>query len=503
MTATPAAPRPPAGGLNWERLFPAMVALVVGLAAISTQSFWMDEAVTALIAGQPSPAAWWRFLSLDGGSDTQMPFYMLYVWLWDKLFDSTEWWLRAANLPWLMLGFLAIPRRQIYFFLALAVSPFLWFYTNEARPYAMQVGAGLILIGSLWRLLELSPNPSRVESPGKFPVVGFCFGLIVLAGSSLLGMIWAGAMLAAALAVLGWPRAIHFARQNLPVLAVTALSLILLALFYLWSLKRGNHPTPGKTGISNVFFVTYELTGFSGFGPGRLDIRSSGLAAFYPFLVPLALEAAMVTAVFFAGAKWISKKISRQTVLGVAVALGAASCLLLVAGVATHFRLLGRHFAPLAPWLLLVFALGLRQLDERGGWRKFWLWGFLLLSLGSALSLRFCARHAKDDYRGAAALAVGANARGERVWWCADAPAAVYYHVPLAYPQNAALAPGLVWLMSNPPAETLTNPPPDVLLFSRPEFYDQNGRMRDYLERNHYQVAETLPAFTVWRPKKR
>ena len=487
-----------AGGLDWEVLLPLVLAVVVGALAVTSQSFWMDESSTGLTAFQPTPGTWWRSLLLNGGSNSQMPFYMFYVWFWEKIFDPTEWMLRAANIPWLVLGFLAVPRRQGLFLFTLAASPFLWYYLNEFRPYIMQVSSSLLMLGAVWRLAEM-PESNRAHE--KIWVGCFGLGAILLAGSSLLGVIWMAAGGAAAAAVLGWRRSWQVLCRNWIVPVVMGPLLLVLAAYYLWSLKHGARAVLGFTNVSNVLFVFYELTGFSGFGPGRLDIRSGGLAVFRPFLVPLLLYAAVLGCVLFAGCKCVLQKTPRRVWLGVAAALGAAVVLLVAVGVVMHFRVLGRHFAPLAPCLLLLVAFGLRHLEERGGWRRFLVVAFLLSSLVSALSLRFCERHTKDDNRAAAALASGASRQGKVVWWCADGSSALFYNVPLALARpDAVFAPGQVWWVNDAPEAWVTNAVlPDLVLLSKPDIHDAHGFNRALLERNHYQVTNTFQAFTVWQ----
>ncbi|MGE9269160.1 MAG: hypothetical protein ACQKBU_00010 [Verrucomicrobiales bacterium] len=50
-----------------------LVSLVVGCAAISRQSLWMDEGATAFRALMPNLEMWWSMLRRLGGSDIQMP----------------------------------------------------------------------------------------------------------------------------------------------------------------------------------------------------------------------------------------------------------------------------------------------------------------------------------------------------------------------------------------------------------------------------------------------
>ena len=81
-----------------------LLSLLVGLIAINRDSFWIDEAFSAHYAVQPTVASWWHYLSGDVGSDTQMPLYMFYLWVWEKFSGSSEWALRAANIPWFLLA---------------------------------------------------------------------------------------------------------------------------------------------------------------------------------------------------------------------------------------------------------------------------------------------------------------------------------------------------------------------------------------------------------------
>jgi len=123
---------------------------------------------------------------------------------------------------------------------------------------------------------------------------------------------------------------------------------------------------------------------------------------------------------------------------------------------------------------------------------------FISFSLASAFSLRFAERHAKDDYRSAAAVAHAAAAQHLRVWWCADINAGLYYGLPVA-PELAATT-NQIWLALNASANALARQPvPDVVVLSRPEINDPLGAVRDWLAQNHFHVAASPHLFTVWR----
>ena len=105
-------------------------------------------------------------------------------------------------------------------------------------------------------------------------------------------------------------------------------------------------------------------------------------------------------------------------------------------------------------WFCLL-ALGLSALwDHREGWMgRPLLEAYLLLSLCSCLSIRFAARHQRDDYRDAAQTAINALRQHQVVWWSADSGCAQYYKLPLDTQPN-----GKNPTLSLPPNRTFTTP---------------------------------------------
>lgn len=84
------------------------ISLMAGLVAVSPESFWIDEGWTAFFAAQPDFGSLAAAMKIETVSDVQVPFYVAYLWVWEKAFGPGEWTLRAANLPWLLLGHAAL-----------------------------------------------------------------------------------------------------------------------------------------------------------------------------------------------------------------------------------------------------------------------------------------------------------------------------------------------------------------------------------------------------------
>lgn len=483
-----------------------LVLVAAGVLAVGGQSLWIDEANTALKARQPTVADWWYTLAAEKGSDLQMPLYMFWIWGCGKIFGTGEVALRAVNLFWFVPGALALVRvcagqraRQWAVLLTVASSPFAAYYLNEARPYALQLGASLFLLATLCRWNQIQDSPPA----GRGWVWGFGLALVALAGSSLLGLIWVAAALAAVLLV--WPGSqwAELLRKNLLAWLTAAGLLAALAGYYVWTLKVGARASAAAaTDWKNVIFGGYELLGFAGLGPGRLELRAGGSGVFQAHAFALGFYAVTVGGLLGHGLAELWRSRSRGKVLMLAAVALAPAILILAAGVALHFRVLGRHFTPLAAVLLWVLALGAVPAWRRGAWGRILVVGFLALSLGSVLALRFAARHGKDDYRGAAAVAQAALRQGQTVWWNADVSGARYYQLPLAT-NVPPVAGQVLWLM-NPADRTFAMVGrPDVVLASRRDIYDAGGTLAEFLAREKFERARELRAFTVWRRAKK
>ena len=462
------------------------------------------------------------------GSDLQMPLYMIYMWGFAKIFGLGEWTLRAANIPWFVAGVAAFisafPKPQRYAAAAVTLlCPFAWFYLNEARPYAMQLGSSLVIFAALYRLSGDISMPPRCERNWS---IAFCLGILVLCGSSLLGVIWAGAAFLSLFFLFSRKRLMQLLRAHWLSCLLTAGLLAALAGYYVWTIKFGargletadqtggnaaltavksaarfRQGFAGSTELQSLAYLVYELLGFTGLGPGKLEIRTGGFSAFRHYAPQLALYAVTLLPLFLLAALRIirgpgsAKKIS----LGLIVLLPLA--LLLPAGYFLGFLVLARHCTPLMPALFFGLSLGLVRAGASNRMIiKLLAAAFLVLSLFSCLSLRFAFRHEKDDYRDAAQAAITALRHGQRVWWNAADDGAFYYHVPLSALPDIADAATLV--LNPTPQALATFPPPDlVIITSKPDLYDNQQALAKYVRNNPYTRIVTFPAFAVWQRK--
>lgn len=483
--------------------------LMVGAFAISKQSYWIDEALSLIVAMAPNPSEAWKYAQAVSGSTLQMPLYQVYLYGWHKVFGSAEWAMRASNLPWFVFGQLAFllllrqrPKLALLACLLAAVSPILWIYLDETRPYLMQYAAACWLVAALVRF---TARPDAATSADREPlslaeIAAVVTAAVVLFASSLIGVIWTGAFaLAIASVLVRGKSARPAAAPGLWLIGLIALTFLVgFTAYYVltWNdAGRGYH----RAGVSLLSFpfIAYELLGFSGFGPGKLQMRADPAASVLgsiPALLPLA--ATLFTLSVFAVLETRRHVKNKPAITAWLLALGLPTLLIFAAMFFFDTRPLPRHFIPALPAVVLLLA----SLLQHAFAQKSILWRGVavllpLLWLASAFNYRWQPAHAKDDYRAAAKVAAAALAENKEVWWAADPAAAYIYLTPIALQE----VPGRAWAMQAPSWEDIRFKfPPRVIVISKPDIYDPQGAVARYAAENRFVPALQLQAFTIF-----
>jgi len=489
----------------------SVIFLLAALALValmpSADSLWVDEAQTWRYARHMSLNAAWQEFRGERFSEAQMPLGMAAAWAWAQFFGTSEFALRAPNMLYAagaILCFYLIGRKEDAPLLPLffAVQPYLWFYVNEARPYALQIFGGSLLLLALYQVYRGSISSVRW-------VVAWGAGVLVCCASSMLGAIPSLAFSGAIL----WElvRRHHFpGKGQLAIFAGTTLSVMGLGVYYLQTLLAGSGGAKiWNVGLQNLLFSVVEFLGFAGLLPPRQELREmarAGLSQSSEALNhwPLALPAILMAVVFiFIGIFWVRH--IRQTPRWITACLAVtavSAALLFTASLVVGFPFWGRHLAPAFPAFAAALAWPV-AMAWRGSWplAKASAATLLVLLLISSFMLRFSERHAKDDYRSAASFAHETLAKGGTVWWAADPAGANYYGI-FPVDSNAALAAGEmnVVLASNLPYEQLTGLPHlQMLVLSKPDIYDAFGQLRSLSSARSLHLFETLPGFTIWK----
>jgi 4-amino-4-deoxy-L-arabinose transferase-like glycosyltransferase len=213
--------------MSGGRALAALIALAVALRfpTLDAQSFWRDEASTALAMDLSLGDLFRHVADLEG----MPPLYMVAAWLWSKAFGAGEVGLRSLSA---LFGTLTVPvafalgrelagsRTAGLIAAALtATSPFLVWYSQEARPYALL--ALLTAVATLQFVRGLEEARAKV-------LVGWG----VAAAAALATHYFAAFLIAPQAAVLLWraPAGRRAAATGVGIVAATALALAPLVL---------------------------------------------------------------------------------------------------------------------------------------------------------------------------------------------------------------------------------------------------------------------------------
>lgn len=496
----------------------AAASLAVAAFAITSQSYWIDEAMSLIVAMAPDPADAWRYAQAVGAPAVQAPLYHIYLFLWHKVFGAGEWAMRASNLPWFVLAQLAFllllrrtPKLALTACLLAAVSPAIWTNLDEARPYLMQYAAACWLMAAIIRGSEKQTG-ATATAPGVNHFIATTAGIaiLILVASGLTSAIWAAGFACALI----WlqmsaprpPAAEPGKTAMRPLLAILLFGAFLGALgaYHIFTWTGAPSGQAGiKSLVQGVLYVVYEFLGFSGFGPGKLELRIAPMGSIVrrlPVMLPLAVCIGIIA--LFAIRQIGRKAGDRRAIIAWMLALAAPGALLLAGAFLSDMRPVPREFLPALPALIVALAATIVAAhDSKSLFLRAAAVALPVLWLGSSLNLRWQQAYAKDDYRNAARIAAAALRQNKEVWWAADAATAFIYLTPISMEEM----PGRVWAMQGPDWNDLRfKLPPRVIVISKPDIYDASGAVSRYAAENHFVPAVKLQAITVFtRPGDR
>jgi predicted membrane-bound mannosyltransferase len=143
-----------------------VAAAVLRFATLGQQSYWNDEAVSVFLLRRPFGG-----MLHHVASESTPPLYYVLGWPWIRLFGSSEIALRSlsaligtAMVPVAYAAALSLLRRR-HAALAVAalvtVSPFLVYYSQEARPYALAALLSAVALLLFSRVLD-EPSSARI-----------------------------------------------------------------------------------------------------------------------------------------------------------------------------------------------------------------------------------------------------------------------------------------------------------------------------------------------------
>lgn len=483
-------------GRGWSIAAATAVALGLRLFHLGTQSLWIDEILTHRSAdvGAPMPLP-------DLLQNVHGPLYALLLNLWTRLAGDSEW---AMRLPSALFGTAMVPAMAAVATLWLgaetavlaawlaALSPFLVWYSQEARNYALLMLCACLAAVALLRLRESLTGPrvaAAIAALAAGVLAGFPFALLAplhlkwwLSGGSRgrRALLVGAGVLAVILVASPWiPQAVRtwdFRRLQPGAESGTPL--------------RGTttfHPAALPFAL-HAFAVGYTL------GPSLRELRSQATAATLARHAPELVATALVFGLL--GLLGLRALARRRRLLDALLWIVVPA--LIVSFFATrNFKVFHpRYVAVSAPAVLLVIAAALADLPVRlriaAALAVALLWG------ASLAHHAFDPRYAKEDYRGASAFVASRARPDERVLAVgAEDPVFHYYRGPAPLDR--------LWLgFVQRPArlqekwdEARSGVAGVWVVLSRPEDLDPEGRFTTFME-SETPESYRLEGIRIW-----
>ena len=411
-----------------------LISIVLCL-SITSQSLWIDEAVTAYYASHDSLTSLLASLMNDRTAEPQKPFYIFFIWGWAKLFGTGEYALRAANIPFAILlvaalgwtSWRALGRPVLW--VLFCFSPFVWFYMNEARPYIPMIACAAVSTGALMVYFAERQRYGKLAPWLCLSTLWIACGLHMLAvflAPSLLVL----ALIASQQRNLSWTAIL---RDWAPALLIHAPFFFGLGVYFGWTLTAGAAGMREAPGFGNLGFSLYEFMGFMGLGPPRHVLRAEhNLQIFIPYW-PWLFIGALSAAAFVSLSLLQIVRQQTNVVSGLVFALIAGLTLFLIASMAAEFRFWGRHLAAFFPLFTFIFVSAIGDLGSETRWKhacRVSALSLLCTWLISDARLWALPEYHKDDYRLATQAALDAARRSNgTIVWAADNIGARYYGI--------------------------------------------------------------------------
>ena len=289
----------------------------------------------------------------------------------------------------------------------LLLSPFFIYYTEELRPYILQIAASCGVTMLLYQA-------SRGHPPRFHALFGALFFLCL---TSLTGVVW-GFGFIVAFFILSFRQ--FRGRSFWKAVFCWIFPFAGLAAYYAYTLSLGARSVViSSSWVVNVAASLYELMGLAGLGPPRAELRlCTTLDSLWKMeglvlggVVALVMGGALVYGVVL----W-SRQSSRSLPWALLALVLIPGMVFLYGTEAMDFRFSGRHCAPLLPVLCLIWSKVWPQNWKSSDRCRVVLFILMMIVwLASDFRLRFCSIYSRENYREAVFYCKSLEEKGMKV----------------------------------------------------------------------------------------
>lgn len=273
---------------------------IILIISINAKSLWGDECLIYKYINSPNPLDVFKKALESNGSEKQMPLFLLFSWVWTRIFGLSEIAMRSVNvLPAFLYAIYGYKISQkvckkklvwlgVLFFL---LNPIFVAYLNEARPYIGLLAFALAIIYHSFYAKDFN-SKRNIFAIHLFMLLGISFHLLFIFSFVI------------------YLCGILYHRKNnelklkdhikglLLCSPFYLLLLVYMAFTFIYSSSMSIGFASGSV-FSSLVVSLYYIAGFGGLGPSRNDLRNPSLSDLTPFMIIAIVALAIVLLPFF------------------------------------------------------------------------------------------------------------------------------------------------------------------------------------------------------------
>jgi hypothetical protein len=398
----------------------------------------MDESLTAWWACQNSIIKILNTFLTIKVSDAQMPGYMLYICVWEKIFGFSEFSLRLASLPFAILFLFILWKmplstlfKKIYSIL-FCFSPFIWYNLNEARVNIILFSlSGYILFSIIFYFnREGNKNKKLVIYLGTLSfLLGLFFSLLFIFSIIPITIVIIYFIKVNKLKILSLINNIY---KYKGLIFITLFIFTFIMTYYIYTILNDAGGIREFPRIFNLGVVMYEFLGFSGLGPPRNLVRAEMTVSILPkYIFKIAsLFVLYLFILFYSFWGRLRKELILQSYPFFLSVIVTLTTFFIVAYI-LKFQFWGRHLIYILPYFIYFQSQVVSKYFDFKKNKLFSI-SFIILILFliiSCLNIRFNNNYAKDNDKLAATMAINLTTATDTILWVGPSASAAYYGI--------------------------------------------------------------------------
>ena len=371
-----------------SKILLVFIIMIISVVSITCGSLWGDE-----ICRVEAPISGDIIETIKVSLGYAQPGYMMYIFLWSKIFGSTEFILRCSNLPFVIISIYYVfnvikaNKWPDWFSILFFCHPMFIYYMDEATPYIIVYALALAFIFHIYFVGEAFNTKKNIININLIYLLGvfihFMFGFIII-------LYFIKCLIEMKI------NNKNIIKNHILILILFCVGYLPLGILYAKFLI-GTY-TATNSIIKSIMYIIYNFIGMQGIGLSRNDLRAGNFENInIMHIIMLFIFSLVLLSILIISHKTILKYVKDNP----DIVIGCIVFFIVILTVAkiVSMGLWDRHCMTVFP-LFVIFLCGISsELVKTNHW-SFLLYAYVVLLIISSFNIRFNYYYSCDDIKG-------------------------------------------------------------------------------------------------------